>query len=266
MTYGSESECATHYTTAPHKSLAATTPQEFLITGDFNLHLDDPTNSKVQQFLSALDSTDLTQHISFPTHRENHTLDLVITANTSSLSPVIDYSPVSPSDHFLIFSTLTIAPLPSPPLIEFSFRCLKSISLSKFTQDILTSQLITHPPTHLSDLVDSYNSTLSTILDKHSPLKTKAIRAKPPNRWLIPALSKLRSARHLEKIWLRTRSSQDPNYFALPPTPITQPRKFSTLHSSHLPPKILANFGTLSINFFIASLCRSFPLTLNLNL
>jgi len=40
----------------------------------------------------------------------------------------------------------------------------------------------------------------------------------------------------------------------------------STLHSSHLPPKILANFGTLSINFFIASLCRSFPLTLNLNL
>jgi len=27
-------------------SLAATTPHEFLITGDFNLHLDDPTNSQ----------------------------------------------------------------------------------------------------------------------------------------------------------------------------------------------------------------------------
>jgi len=38
-------------------------------------------------------------------------LDLVITANTSSLSPVIDYSPVSPSDHFPILSALTIAPV-----------------------------------------------------------------------------------------------------------------------------------------------------------
>jgi len=87
-------------------SLAATTPHEFLITGDFNLHFDDPTNSQVQQYLSALDSTDLTQHVSFQTHRENLTLGLVITANTSSLSPVIEYSPVSPSDHFPISSIL----------------------------------------------------------------------------------------------------------------------------------------------------------------
>jgi len=157
-------------------SLAATTPHEFHITGDFNLHLDDPTNSDVQQFLVALkfDSTDLTQHVSFPTHRENYTLDLVITANTSSLSPVIYYSPVSPSDHFPIFSTLTISPLSSPPLTEFSFHCLKSISLSKFTRDIHTSQLITHSPTHLSDLVDSYNSILSPPFltnMRHSKLK-----------------------------------------------------------------------------------------------
>jgi len=68
------------------QSLAATTPHEFLITGDFNLHLDDPTNSQAQQFLSVLNSTNLTQHVSFPTHRENHALDLVITASTSSLS------------------------------------------------------------------------------------------------------------------------------------------------------------------------------------
>ena len=77
--------------------LTATTPHEFLITGDFNLHLDDPTNSKAQQFFAALNSTKLTQPVFIPTLRDNHTLDLVITANTSSLSPVIDLSPVSPS-------------------------------------------------------------------------------------------------------------------------------------------------------------------------
>ena len=191
-------------------SLAATIPHEFLITGDFNLHLDNPDDSQVKQFLAALDATNLTQHVSFPTHRDLHTLDLVITASSSSLSPVIDYSPVSPSDHFPIFSTLTISPLHPPPLSTFSFRCLKSISISKFNRDIVNSRLITHPPTNLSDLIDSYNTTLSSLLDKHAPLKSKTIRAKAPNPWFTPALAKLKSAkRHLERIWLRTRSLQD---------------------------------------------------------
>ena len=186
----------------------------FLIFSLTYLHHDDPTNSQAQQFLAALNSTNLTQHVSFPTHRDNHTLDLVITANSSSLSPVIDHSPVSPSDHFPIFSTLTISPLPPSPLSEFSFRCLKSISISKFTRDILSSRLITHPPTDLSDLVESYNTTLSALLDKHAPLKTKSIRAKPQNLWFTPALSKLKSARrHLERIWFTTRSSQDLKLF-----------------------------------------------------
>jgi len=55
----------------------------------------------VCMFLSALDSTNLTQHVSFPTHCDQHILDLVITA-TFSLHPVIDSS-VSPSDHFPMF-------------------------------------------------------------------------------------------------------------------------------------------------------------------
>jgi len=84
---------------------------------------------------------------------------------------------------------------------------MKSISVPKFTRDILHSRLITHPPSNLSDLVDAYNTTLSTLLDAHAPLKTKTIRAKPVNKWFTPALSTLKSARrHIERLWLRTRS------------------------------------------------------------
>jgi len=90
------------------------TPHEFLITGDFNLHLDHPDDSQVKQFLTALDSTNLTQHVSPATHRDHHILDLVITPTSSSLNPVIDHSSVSPSDHLPIFSSLSI--LPSIPL------------------------------------------------------------------------------------------------------------------------------------------------------
>jgi len=168
---------------------------------DFNLHLDNPDDSQVIQFLPALDATNLTQHVSFLTPLDHLTLDLVITVSSSSLSPIIDHSPVSPSDHFPITSTLTVSPLPHPPFSTLSFRRLKSISISKFTCDIANSGLITHSPTNLHDLIDTYNTTLSALLDKHAPLKTKIIRAKTPNLWFSPALAKLKSAkRHFEKV------------------------------------------------------------------
>ena len=184
-------------------SLAATTPREFFITGDFNFHLDDPSDSQVKQFLSALDSTNLTQHVSFPTHHDQYTLDLVIAPTTSSLASVINYSPVSSSDHFPIFSSLTLSPLSPPPWTQFAFRCFESISILKFSADILHSWLITDQPTNLGDLIETYNTTLSSLVDKHASLKTKFIRAKPINKCFTPALSTLKLARrHLEKIWL----------------------------------------------------------------
>jgi len=65
-------------------SLAATTPHEFLITADFNRHLDHPDDSCVKQFLAAFDNTNLTPKVSFPTHRDHHILDFVDTPTSSS--------------------------------------------------------------------------------------------------------------------------------------------------------------------------------------
>ena len=39
----------------------STTPHEFIITGDFNIHLDNPTDTLTSQFLSMLSSINLTQ-------------------------------------------------------------------------------------------------------------------------------------------------------------------------------------------------------------
>ena len=51
-------------------SLAATTPHEFIITGDFNIHVDNCTNHFTSEFLSLLSSFNLTQHVHFPTHEQ----------------------------------------------------------------------------------------------------------------------------------------------------------------------------------------------------
>ena len=127
-------------------SLAATTSHDFLITGDFNLHVDDNQNSQANQFLSVLDSSNLVQLVTFPTHRNGHTLDLIITTNDSSVSPKISYSRISPSDHFPIFSKLSI----QPPalyflLTEIPFRCFDAISIPHFVRDIFSSKFSPHP-------------------------------------------------------------------------------------------------------------------------
>jgi len=53
-------------------SSVSTFPHDFLITGDFNIHVDDLTDSNAIQFVSLLDHAILTQHVLFPTHRHSY--------------------------------------------------------------------------------------------------------------------------------------------------------------------------------------------------
>ena len=87
-------------------SSAATTPHEFIIIGDFNIHLDNPADTLASQFLSLLSSFNLTQHVHFPTHDKNHILDLVITSSDTLLALDVSFTHWSPSDHFPVFTRL----------------------------------------------------------------------------------------------------------------------------------------------------------------
>jgi len=59
--------------------------------------------------------------------------------------------------------------------------------------------------------VDCYNSTLSQLLNKHAPLKSKIIHTKPHNPWYTQASSKKLKLlkRNLELIWSRIHSFED---------------------------------------------------------
>ena len=87
---------------------------------------------------------------------------------------------------------------------------MKSININKFNQNILSSKLVTNPPSNISDLVDSYNNTLSSLLNIHAPLKTKLIRPKHANPWYTSPLHKLKTGcRRLEKSWNNSHSLLD---------------------------------------------------------
>ena len=185
----------------------STTKDDFLITGDFNIHVDNFSDSHSSQLSSLLSSMNLKQHISFPTHSGGHTLDLVITSDDSNIISSTASLPISPSDHLPIVTTcsLSIPIVPTPSLV--TFRKFSLIDINQFKDDIMNSPLIKDPPSSLTELVQVYNSTLTNIINKHAPLITRPQRNQS-NPWYNQTLRSLKSGcRRAERIWAKTRSS-----------------------------------------------------------
>ena len=74
----------------------------------------------------------------------------------------------------------------------------------------ITSNLVTHPREHLSELYKQYHQILNTLLDKHAPIKTKSVSQKPSAPWMTAGIIKSKQRRrYLERVWRKSRSSLD---------------------------------------------------------
>ena len=49
-----------------------------VISGDFDFHLDDPSDNARKTFTDLLETFGLSQHVTTPTHSSGHTMDLLI--------------------------------------------------------------------------------------------------------------------------------------------------------------------------------------------
>ena len=91
----------------------ATLSDNLLILGDFDIHVCCPTKPMVSEFLSLLDSFNLSQAVSGPTHYKGHTLDLVLFSGFHISN--MNISNLAVSDHLLIeFETSWTSPPPPP--------------------------------------------------------------------------------------------------------------------------------------------------------
>lgn len=68
---------------ANHLENVVMCPEILIITGDFNFHQNDYTNSDAHTFTELLETFGLLQHISLPTHVSGHTLDRLITRSSN---------------------------------------------------------------------------------------------------------------------------------------------------------------------------------------
>mgnify|MGYP003547058831 FL=1 len=189
-------------------------PSELIITGDFNIHFDNPHAST--KFSDILSSFDLHQHVSFPTNDHGHSIDLVITRSSSSLINNLSHHDTYLTDHEAVTFKFSSHDRPLTQRTTIHYRSTKNIDLDAFKHDILTSDLYTKPASTASDLADQFSSTLSTLLDKHAPTKTKTIIDRPPNPWINPDILEAKRERsRLERRWRHTHVSDDRSRFRL---------------------------------------------------
>ena len=67
------------------EQIMAESTGHLLISGDFNLHVDDPCSTYANRFNEILESCNLKQHVTGATHAKGHTLDLVISKKDNPL-------------------------------------------------------------------------------------------------------------------------------------------------------------------------------------
>ena len=96
------------YDITDHLTDLLTANQNNLIMGDFNIHIDDPTDSDANIFNDTMMVLGLVQHVSIPTHNKGNTLDLIHTELGTNLSvSKIQCGPMV-SDHRLMYTSLNI--------------------------------------------------------------------------------------------------------------------------------------------------------------
>ena len=180
------------------------TSGELLIFGDFNLHVENSSDSHACQFLDLLTSFGLQNHVTNPTHVHGHVLDLVITRVTENIISNVSVHGQVVSDHNSVIFNLA-ADKPSFLSKNISYRKWKNVDIKDFTFDVAQSALVTTPADNVSALVTQYNSTLTELADKHAPLCQRRVTVRPRAPWYndeIAAAKRLR--RKLEHKWLKS--------------------------------------------------------------
>ena len=187
------------------EQIMAESTGHLLISGDFNLHVDDPCSIYANRFNEILESCNLKQHVTGATHANGHTLDLVISKKDNPLITEIKiFNPVI-SDHCAVHCNLRIQKLHFTKK-KLYYRKLRSLDIESFCADNLTSPLLQDQAVELNALVDQYDNVLRSLLDLYAPLKRRTVTLRPSAPWYKPEVVVQKNIRRrLERKWRSTR-------------------------------------------------------------
>lgn len=142
-----------------------------MITGDFNLHVDNKSDPTCINFLQLLESFNLRQHVRDPTHRSCHILDLITTREDQNIIGLVFVTESVISDHNFVNCSLNLL---KPTLMK---RYICSCKIISIAMERLKSYICDSlgPSTDISIdanyLASRYYSEVTRIIDIHAPLK-----------------------------------------------------------------------------------------------
>ncbi|KAI2646105.1 RNA-directed DNA polymerase from mobile element jockey [Labeo rohita] len=177
----------------------------FLIVGDFNIHVCCESKPLAKDFLSLIDSFNLMQSVTGPTHEKGHTLDLVLSYGLCiTVSEICD---TCISDHLPVLFTAVV---PNSGISTCdsarSVRAINPLTASQFSSAFKNSLLYNCDDCDLSveEFTVLFDSTCTEILDSVAPLKKK--RPKESEPWLNETTHSLRRAsRVAERKWKKDK-------------------------------------------------------------
>ncbi len=80
-----------------------------LIVGDFNIHVDNEKDALGSAFIDSLNYIGVRQHVSGPTHCQNHTLYLILSHGIDVNGVEVQQQSDDISNHYLVLCKLHIA-------------------------------------------------------------------------------------------------------------------------------------------------------------
>ena len=184
------------------------TTGKLLLTGDFNIKINDETNHDTTKFLDFLESFGHVNHTHFGTHCQENTLDLVI----SSEQYYLVHNPTKGclfSDNNFVHYNLQINSKPQKNSKLVNYQKVKAIDHIDFGANITWSLTkVDLHNLHLSGCLKLYNNLLTETINKHAPKNTKIVSNRKKIPWFSDEVSNaIRSRRRAEHKWLLDKNN-----------------------------------------------------------
>ena len=191
-------------------STLRTSYKNMIILGDLNLHLNDPNDLAAGQFMENLEALGLYQCVTFPTHKSNNTLDVIISDIIGKIKPIYIRAGEFILDHCFVKSMFNIKKDPLP-IKEVEFRKFKDINMEMFANDM---DLDSIDGTNLDELLQSFNEKITDALNIHAPIQKSKITNRKSRPWYNEDLKKQhRIVRNWERIWRKYKEDHQWNAY-----------------------------------------------------
>ena len=181
--------------------------ENVLITGDFNIRINDTEDYEVNTFSDILYSLGLDQHVDFQTHNRGNTVDLIFTESMSKLKILECAQGPFLSDHCVVTCIISI----NRNMIKrekVKYRKLRSVSVNDLLHDMDLNKIM-NSDSDIDELYRLFEEEATKATDIHAPVveKTLTIRDKKP--WYTDEIKEQkRIYRNRERVWKKYGSSE----------------------------------------------------------